>query len=701
MPLALDTALTYVKGIGPARAAMLLAKGLETVEDLLQYFPFRYEDRSNLKSIAELAPGEQATVIAEVRSSKVSGFRRRNLGLFEAEFTDSSRAILLAKWFHGAYMADRLTPGTRVALFGKIEFDSYKGELQMMHPETELLGSDEDDDDSAIHTGRIVPVYEAAGKVNTRALRVLIHRILQDISELEDRLPESIRTHLRFPGRTEAIRSVHFPASGMPVHILNDFRSPAQFRLIFEEFFWLECGLEIKRQKARLMPGIEFQLTDRVREQIKKLLPFKPTGAQKRVLKEIAEDMAHPSPMNRLLQGDVGSGKTIVAAESAVIALENGYQVVILAPTEILATQHYFSLKPLLEKLGYAVALLTGSNTAREKVKIKELLRSGLVPVAIGTHALIEKDVEFARLGLVVIDEQHRFGVMQRFQLVQKGITPDVLVMTATPIPRTLAMTLYGDLDVSTIDELPPGRRKIVTKHLTSDQVELAYSALKREVDNGRQGYVVYPVIEESETQAMKAAQQMYEHLSQEVFPDVPVGLLHGRLGTAEKEAAMQAFKSGRTKILVSTTVIEVGVDVPNATMMLIEQAERFGLSQLHQLRGRVGRGGEQSYCMLITEKLNDTGKERIRTLVDSQDGFVIAEMDLKLRGPGEFFGTKQSGLPSLRIANILRDPDILVAARHEARSFVEHPPSRQAFAEAVEYIKNHWQRRYGLVQVG
>jgi ATP-dependent DNA helicase RecG len=351
--------------------------------------------------------------------------------------------------------------------------------------------------------------------------------------------------------------------------------------------------------------------------------------------------------------------------------------------------------------VGYEAALLTGSSAAREKQKLKEMLRSGLLPVAIGTHALIEKDVEFAKLGLVIIDEQHRFGVMQRFGLVQKGVTPDVLVMTATPIPRTLAMTIYGDLDVSVIDELPPGRKKIVTKHYTADQVEIAYSAMRREVDAGRQAYVVYPVIEESETQATKAAQQMFEHLSGEVFPDIPVGLLHGKLGSGEKEAAMEAFKAGRTKILVSTTVIEVGVDVPNATVMVIEQAERFGLSQLHQLRGRVGRGGEQSYCMLVTQKLNDTGKERIRTMVESQDGFAIAETDLKLRGPGEFFGTKQSGLPSLRIANILRDPDILGVARQEAKAFVERPPSQEDFGKAVVYIRDHWQRRYGLVSVG
>jgi ATP-dependent DNA helicase RecG len=532
-------------------------------------------------------------------------------------------------------------------------------------------------------------------------MRTLVHRILSEIEPLEDRLPPSLRDRLRFPSRTEAVHEAHFPSPGTPIRVLNDFRSQAQFRLIFEEFFWLECGLEIKRQRGRGVPGIGFGLTDKVREQIKKLLPFKPTGAQKRVLGEIAEDMASPHPMNRLLQGDVGSGKTIVAAEAAVIAVENGYQVAILAPTEILAMQHYLGLKPLFQKLGYPVAILTGSSSAREKSKIRDMLRAGMIPIAIGTHALIEKDVEFAKLGLAIVDEQHRFGVMQRYGLAQKGITPDVLVMTATPIPRTLAMTLYGDLDVSTIDELPPGRRKIITKHFTSPQVELAYSALRREIDLGHQAYVVYPVIEESETAAMKAAQQMFEHLSREVFPDVPVGLLHGRLGSAEKEAAMDAFKNGRTRILVSTTVIEVGVDVPNATVMLVEQAERFGLAQLHQLRGRVGRGGDQSHCLLVTEKLSDSGKERIRALVDSQDGFAIAEIDLKLRGPGEFFGTRQSGLPSLKIANILRDPDILSAARHEAKVFVEHPPAVEEYTRAIEYIKGHWQRRYGLVLVG
>jgi ATP-dependent DNA helicase RecG len=694
----LTTPLTYVKGIGPARAAMLEAKGLAVVEDLLAYVPFRYEDRSNLKTIAQLAPGEMATVTVEVRSAKLSGFKRRNLGLFEARFTDSSRAILVGKWFHGGYLANVLSEGMKLSLFGKVEFDSYAGQLTMLHPEFEILSGDDEDGEASLHTGRVVPIYEAVSKMTTRVLRTITHRVLQSLDPLEDHLPIEIRRRLKMPDRWTAIRQTHFPAPEADLRLLNAFRSPEQFRLIFEEFFWLECGITLKRHKARTLPGIAFEIDDRVREQVKAMLPFKPTGAQKRVIKEIAGDMQAPRPMNRLLQGDVGSGKTIVAAEAAVIAIENGYQVAVLAPTEILAAQHGFYFRQILSKLGYVVALLTGSFTSREKGQLKKLVSEGLAHVAIGTHALLEKDVEFKKLGLAIIDEQHRFGVLQRLGLVQKGVHPDVLVMTATPIPRTLAMTLYGDLDVSVIDELPPGRKPIITKHATVDRVEQVYSFLKRQIDEGRQAYVVYPVIEESETQAMKAAQQMYQHLSREVFPQISVGLMHGRLGANEKEATMQRFKEGQIKILVSTTVIEVGVDVPNATVMLIEQAERFGLAQLHQLRGRVGRGAAQSYCILVTEKMNDSARHRIRTLVESTDGFY---MDLKLRGPGEFFGTKQSGLPSLRVANILRDTEILEIARREAVSFIEHPPAPEDLDRAVAYIRGHWQRRYGLVTVG
>ncbi|MDQ6759606.1 MAG: ATP-dependent DNA helicase RecG [Acidobacteriota bacterium] len=701
MSLDLATPLTFVKGVGPARAAILEAKGLITVEDLLAYPPFRYEDRSNIKTIAQLAPGEMATILVEVRSSQVSGFRRKNLGLFEAVFTDGSGGKLVCKWFHGGYLADRFTPGLKVALFGKVELDSYTGNLQIMHPEFEVLAADDSEGDPGLHTGRVVPIYEAVGKITTRVFRVLLHNILESVAPVPDPLPEKIRQYLKLPDRWTAIRAIHFPSQDEDLRLLNAFRSPAQFRSIFEEFFWLECGLCLKRAKARIQPGIAFELNDRVRAQIKAMLPFKPTGAQKRVLGEIAQDMQSPHPMSRLLQGDVGSGKTLVAAQAAVIAIENGYQAVLLAPTEILASQHFVSFKNLFEKLGYVVLLLTGTNSGREKEQLKKLLAAGLAQIAIGTHALLEKDVEFKRLGLAIVDEQHRFGVMQRLRLFEKGEHPDVLVMTATPIPRTLALTLYGDLDVSVIDEMPPGRKPIITKHVTQDQVERVYSFLKKQVETGQQAYVVYPVIEETETQAIKAAQQMHQHLSEVVFPTLSVGLLHGKLKSDEKESVMDGFKRGNVNILVSTTVIEVGVDVSNATVMLIEQAERFGLAQLHQLRGRVGRGAEQSYCILVTEKLNDTGKERIRTMVESSDGFYIAEMDLRLRGPGEFFGTKQSGLPALRIANILRDQEILEVARKDAQAYVDHPPAPEELRDAVGYIREHWQRRYGLVQVG
>jgi ATP-dependent DNA helicase RecG len=695
----------YVKGVGPARAAMLEAKGLKVVEDLFAYAPFRYEDRSNVKSLQDLAPGEMATVLAEVRSTKVSGFQRRNLGLFQATFADASGGVLAGKWFHGAYLADVLIPGQKVALYGKVEFDTYSGHLAMMHPEYEILAGDEDGD-ASLHTGRIVPVYEAAGKVTTRALRTLIHGLLESLKPIEnDPLPEHIRLQLKLPDRWSAIRELHFPAAHADLRVLNAFRSPAQYRLIFEEFFWLECGLELKRSKARLQPGIAFRLTDRVRERIKGMLPFRPTGAQKRVLAEIAHDMAEPNPMYRLLQGDVGSGKTLVAAEAAIIAIENGYQAAVLAPTEILATQHYFYFKKLFQKLGYVTILVTGSTPARDKMQLKKLAAAGLAQVVVGTHALLETDMVFKRLGLAIVDEQHRFGVEQRQALLEKGaregMPPDVIVMTATPIPRTLALTIYGDLDISVIDELPPGRKPILTNHVTEDKVEQVYSFLKKQIESGSQAYVVYPVIEESETLAMKAAQNMHQLLSERVFPDLAVGLLHGRMPTTDKEAAMEKFQRGDTKILVSTTVIEVGVDVPNASVMVIEQAERFGLAQMHQLRGRVGRGTEQSYCILVTGKMNETARERIRTLVESSDGFYIAEMDMKLRGPGEFFGTRQSGLPALQIASIVRDADVLEVARNEAAAFVAHPPSEQELRRAVAFIRDHWQRRYGLVQVG
>jgi ATP-dependent DNA helicase RecG len=698
--LDLSTPLQYVKGIGPARAQMLAAKGLSTVTDLLYYAPFRYEDRRNIKAIAELSPGEKAVVLARVASAKMSRLRHGRVGLFEAVFEDGSGARLLGRWYHGERYADSLVPDTRVALFGKVEFERAHNQRLMIQPETEMLAADDEGEES-LHTGRIVAVYEAASKISTRVFRTILHRILEDCPMPEDALPDSVRQRMKLPPLGQAIREVHSPAQDADLRLLNDFRTPAQVRLIFDEFFWLECGLALKKSKAKAADGISFPLNERIREQIKKMLPFKPTAAQRRVMQEIADDMKRPHPMNRLLQGDVGSGKTIVAAQAAVIAIENKHQVAVLAPTEILARQHHVYFKRLLEKLGYVVALLTGSATAREKEQIKNLIGQGLVQVVIGTHAVIQEDVSFANLGLVIIDEQHRFGVRQRLELMRKGNQPDVLVMTATPIPRTLALTLYGDLDVSVIDELPPGRKPIVTKHVAEAAVENIYSFIAQEIRAGRQAYVVYPVVEESETLAMKAAEKMYQHLSTNVFPGTTVGLLHGRLPAQDKESAMRDFKVGNTKVLVATTVIEVGVDVPNASVMVIEQAERFGLAQIHQLRGRVGRGANQSYCILVTGKLNEIARERIRTLVDSNDGFYIAEMDMKLRGPGEFFGTKQSGIPGLRLADLMRDSDILDRARAEANALVQERKEPEEVLSAIRYIQEHWQRRYGLVQVG
>jgi ATP-dependent DNA helicase RecG len=697
--LDLGTRLQYVKGIGPARAEMLAAKGLLTVADLLYYAPFRYEDRRNIKSIAELAPGEKAVLLARVSKAKLSRFRGRSSGLFEATLQDGSGASLHARWFHGERFADTLVPETRLALFGKVELDRSHGNRLMIQPEIEILSADEEGEET-LHTGRIVPVYEAAGKISTRVFRTLIDRVLKEAPMPDDALPISVRQRAGLPDLAVAIRDSHFPPHDADLRLLNEFRTPAQVRLIFDEFFWLECGLALKKGKAKSASGIPFVITDRAREQIKNMLPFKPTAAQRRVMQEIADDMKGPHPMNRLLQGDVGSGKTIVAAQSAVIAIENGYQVAVLAPTEILAGQHYWYFKRLLEKLGYIVAQLTGSASPREKQQIKNLVAEGYVKIVAGTHALIQEDVKFAKLGLAIVDEQHRFGVRQRLELMKKGEQPDVLVMTATPIPRTLAMTIYGDLDVSTIDEMPPGRKAIVTKHVQESAVEGVYSFITQEIKAGRQAYVVYPVVEETETAAVKAAEKMFEHLSQNVFPQIRVGLLHGRMSADDKEATMQLFQSGQIKILVATTVIEVGVDVPNASVMVIEQAERFGLAQIHQLRGRVGRGPYQSYCILVTGKLNDVARERIRTLVDSNDGFYIAEMDMKLRGPGEFFGTKQSGVPGLRLADLIRDADVLETARKEAQTLVQGGNTEELRA-SVRYIQEHWQRKYALVQVG
>ena len=719
------TSVQYVKGIGPRLAEMLSAKGIHTVDDLLHYLPFRYEDRLNPRSIPELRAGEMATVIAEVRTSGL--FKTRRMPIFQMT-AGQGRVRLKCLWFNATYLRDKFKPGQVVALYGKVEQDYRGGELQLMQPQFEILGEFADDGSSdatdrklttSLEIGRIVPIYESAGqgRLTSRWFRRIIHTALENLGpEPNDPIPAAVRNHLSLVPPRAALWKVHWPDAGESLGDLQSSRTPAHLRLIFEELFFVELGLELKRREQKAQTGIAFQLDDRVRESLKKILPFHPTAAQKRVLKEIASDMKQPFPMRRLLQGDVGSGKTIVAFEAAIIAMENGFQVALMAPTEILAQQHYFSARRILEAAGYRVVLLTGSIGDDQKRDVRRHIGQGNAQLVIGTHALIEQKVEFARLGLVIVDEQHRFGVLQRFKLMKKSgdagaggpslqAEPDVLVMTATPIPRTLALTLYGDLDVSVIDEMPPGRIPIVTRRVSDDRSAEVWDFVRKQVAAGHQTYVVYPVIEENEETELKAAMKMYKELSQKTFPDLRVGVLHGRMEPDLKDQVMRLFQKGDLDILVSTTVIEVGVDVANANVMVIEHAERFGLAQLHQLRGRIGRGAAKSYCVLMTGgKVSEDGERRLDALVRTNDGFQIAELDLELRGPGEFFGTRQAGLPSFQVANLVRDRQLLEAAKREAAAVLDGPNdeiSRDEINRALRHMRSRWQKSYGLVEVG
>ncbi len=742
--LELNTLVQYVKGVGPRIASILTEKGVSTVEDLLYYLPFRYEDRLNPRSIAELRPGEMATVIGEVRTSGL--FRTRRMPIFEMTVAQG-RIPLKCVWFNATYLRDKFQPGQRVALYGKVEETRFgRSPIQLVQPQFEVLaeaGEAGAEAGASLEIGRIVPIYEAAGrgKLSSRWFRRIIHSALENLAaDLPDGVPAGLCRRLRLPPRREAFLRAHWPPPEARLEELHTARTPAQRRLIFEELFFLEVGLELKRKRLRGQPGIASRLDDKVRAAIKRILPFHPTEAQKRVLGEIARDMSAPSPMRRLLQGDVGSGKTIVALEAAIIAIENGRQVALMAPTEILATQHYLAARRILENAGYRIVLLTGSLETAQKREIRRHLAQGSAHLVIGTHALIEEKVEFSSLGLVIVDEQHRFGVLQRFRLMKKpsAAEPDTLVMTATPIPRTLALTLYGDLDVSVLDQMPPGRVPIVTRRVSDERSEEVFGFVRKQVAAGHQAYIVYPVIEEKEEQegdtpsrttaphapegagqaitaalfpeaaprlTLKAAVKMYDELRRRVFPDLRVGLLHGRLPAEEKDAVMRRFAAGEIDVLVSTTVIEVGVDVANATVMVVEHAERFGLAQLHQLRGRIGRGAAKSYCILMTGgKVSEDGEKRLDALVRTADGFEIGEMDLQLRGPGEFFGTRQSGMPGFRVANLLRDIELLEVARREAARVAAGPSeelSQEEIARVFAHLKSHWQRRYGLVEVG
>jgi ATP-dependent DNA helicase RecG len=782
--LELSTPIKFVKRVGERVAEDMAKRGVETVEDLLYHLPFRYEDRLNPLPMSALVAGTMSSVIGEVRGSIL--LRTRSGPIFEMTL-GQGLGSLKCMWFNGAYLKDKFKLGQMVAVYGKLEQSRSGGlgKFKMIQPQFEILPAADSPEAEFVmlEMGRIVPVYESLGgttpwgaKLTSRWLRRVLWGIFEELEEsrveskLADTLPATMRERLQLPGRLEALRTVHFPAAGTPMSELMSFTTPGHKRLIFEELFYLELGLELKRRRMRERVGTKFETNTKVREAIKQVLPFHPTGAQKRVLGEIAGDMRRTQPMRRLLQGDVGSGKTIVAMQAALVAMENGYQVALMAPTEILATQHYLSARKLLGEVispttgkPYRVTLLTGSLDEAAKREARGRIFRGETGLAIGTHALIEDKVDFENLGLVIVDEQHRFGVQQRFKLMRKpnaeGVSsePDVLVMTATPIPRTLALTLYGDLDASVIDELPPGRTPIVTRRTTEERADDVWEFVRKQVASGRQAYIVYPVIEgakddqpeldfardetvenaaadpsaalrddkpkvamkkastgKSKTKAAKveelfpkkalrSANQMYDELRAGALKGLRVGLLHGRLSADDKEVAMRRFQRGDIDVLIATTVIEVGVDVPNASVMVIEHAERFGLAQMHQLRGRVGRGAAKSYCILMTGgKVTEQAEARLDAMVRTQNGFELAELDLQQRGPGEFFGTRQAGLPEFRVADLLRDRAMLELAKVEAARFVEKPDPAMARAELNAVwarLKMQWQRKYGLVE--
>jgi ATP-dependent DNA helicase RecG len=764
----------YVRGVGPKVAEMLAPKGIQTAEDLLYHLPFRYEDRQSPRSLDELQPGEMASVIAEVRGSTL--LRTRRMPIFELA-VGQGRLALKCIWFNGSYLEGKFHAGQTVAVYGKVEPSRSSNNLKMIQPQFEILPDATDDAvTQMLEVGRITPVYESLGgpRLASRWQRKTIFNLLESLrGAMPECLPLRMMVRLGLPDRESSLREVHFPPEGTPFVQLQSSATPAHRRLIFEELFFLELGLELKRRRMRERTGIGFATNDKVREAIREVLPFHPTTAQKRALGEIVTDMRQPSPMRRLLQGDVGSGKTIVALQAMLVAMENGYQAALMAPTEILATQHFLAMRKLLEKSSRKprIVLLTGSLDEARKRATRGEINRGEAQLVIGTHALIEEKVEFDRLGLVVVDEQHRFGVLQRFKLMKKPnqAEPDMLVMTATPIPRTLALSLYGDLDVSVLDELPPGRTPIVTRRVPGEMSDEVWDFVRKQVAKGRQAYIVYPVIEGSkddepeldfshddaesgaETAAasqvtkaepgapkrkagrkgktaelfpggtqeanpgtksgLKSAVEMHEKLRTGPLAGLRLGLLHGRLDADDKEVIMRRFQRGEIDVLVATTVIEVGVDVPNATVMVVEHAERFGLAQLHQLRGRVGRGAAKSYCVLITgPRVSPQGEERLNAMVRTQDGFALAELDLSLRGPGEFFGTRQAGLPDFRVANLVRDRQLLELAKVEAARFANAPsPEKEGGNEATEAerarvwarLKESWQRRYGLVEAG
>ena len=647
-----------------------------------------------MQPIATLRPGNKAAVLGEIKTAHVAVTRRRGFKIFHAVVADQSGSIRCT-WMNQAFLADILKPHLQVVIFGDVKLDSTG--LHFMNPEYELVS----DDLSGLHTGRVVPFYEKTGMVTPNMQRRLVRQALDQLpAQVPDIVPEDVRTRLALMPRRQAMEEAHFPPNDLSVETLNAFRSPAQRRLIFEEFFLFQIGHAWRRHESstELKPYMPI-VDDRIRASAASVLPFKLTPGQRQATKEIVDDMIAREPMHRLLQGDVGAGKTIVALLAAIVAMENGLQVAFMAPTEILAGQHYGNIARLLVSSRFRVDLLTGSTPGLHKHTVLANIERGSTHLIVGTHALVQEHVSFHKLGLVVIDEQHRFGVAQRAALRAKGLRPDVLLMTATPIPRTLALTDYAELDVSKIPDLPPGRRPVRTLVKPESRRDEIYDLIRQELDAGRQAYIIYPLVEESEKVDLKSATEMADHLQGEVFPAYRVALLHGRMKQDAKDHVMHAFAAGRIHLLVSTTVVEVGVDVPNASVMVVEHAERFGLSQLHQLRGRVGRGSWESYCILLYQApWTDDARERLKAMASTSDGFVIAERDLELRGPGDFFGTRQSGVPALRTGDLVRDRDIMEEAHREARRLVGEG---RLTPDLIDYVQRTWQQQFGLIEVG
>jgi len=695
----LHMSIQYIKGVGPKIAEMLARKGLHTIEDLVYFLPRHYEDRRSIVSIAAAQWGKKETIVGEVLRSEMKHYTRRRV--FEAVIGDGT-ATMTATWFKGssAYIKKSVPVGQRVILTGEIR--GYASGKNMVHPEYELL--DPDDNDTA-HLRRIVPVYSETEGLKQKTIRRIMMNVAERYtSSVSSPIPEAICRSRGLVGMKEALQDLHSPPQDADIALYLDGRSDAHRRVIYDEFFFLQLGMALKKKSRLLDPGISFRRNGVLLQKFFELLPYRLTVAQQRVIAEIGTDMAKPVTMNRLLQGDVGSGKTVVSMAAIVTACENGYQAALMAPTEILAQQHFNNIGGWADRLGLRTEVLIGGGSAASKKDILDRIAQGGADIVVGTHALIQEQVSFRKLGLAVIDEQHRFGVIQRVMLRQKGAMPDILVMTATPIPRTLAMTVYGDLDVSVIDELPPSKKPIRTKVFYEQHRDKVYEIIGKELKKGHQAFIVYPLVEESEVLDLKDASRMAEHLQQDVFPEYRIGLIHGRMKSKEKNGVMGDFQSGKVHILVSTTVIEVGIDIPQASLMVVEHAERFGLSQLHQLRGRVGRGDIPSSCILLAQHSGSPeAKQRLRVMEATTDGFRIAEEDLAIRGPGEFLGVRQSGLPDFRVASIVRDVRILNEAKNDAFAVIEDDPqlAKAEHAALKAVLMERWKGRLDLAKAG